>query len=288
MYARVDAAGDEQFELTMGQYAHNADLELGTETTSGTSPLVNMPYTQSFVQRLDYYVRLVGFTSLDNWLSTKRLRIDSYSKDVFSTRGSVAVGEIGGYGDAGASAPGLTLGNLTQGGAIVSPADMDLTTCDGSPILGRVTVKAATDWTVTATLKLWDGTTKNVVRIVAGSAPVGTTYIFGSQAIGGATASGQKTVAVAATAQFKVGQKVLLTQWSGSAPDEVWVSQEVAVIATINADTSLVMVENLLHTYTTAGFVYPIYKGVTVASGTGGTASDRLYFYPATDRRLKL
>ena len=101
-------------------------------------------------------------------------------------------------------------------------------------------------------------------------------------------ASGQKVVAVAATGQFKAGQKVLLTEWTGAAPSEVWVQQEVATIDTIQANTSLTMLANLKHTYSTAAFVYPLAFGVSAASGSGGSASDRVYFYPAPDRRLKL
>ena len=85
------------------------------------------------------------------------------------------------------------------------------------------------------------------------------------------------------------GQEVLLTQWTGSPPDEVWAQQEIATIATISEDTSLTMVEDLLHTYTGSGYVYPLAVAVTdIGTNAGGQASDEVAAYPAPDRRLKL
>ena len=117
---------------------------------------------------------------------------------------------------------------------------------------------------------------------------VGDTYVFGAQAVNSEAASGQKTVAVAATAQFSEGQTVLLTEWTGSAPNEVWAQQEYGIIDSISENTSITLTTDLLHTYSASGFVYPCFIGVSAASGSGGTASDAIQFYPAPDRRLKL
>ena len=185
--------------------------------------------------------------------------------------------------------PRTSLGTLTRGGAIASAADI-AATYGVSPILERVTARLL-DWTVTATLKLQDATTKNVAATVLGTGnggAVGNVYVFGAQALSGGASSGQKVIPVAATAQFKAAQQVLVTQWSGAAPDEVWLEQEIATIDSITENTSMTVLSNLLHTYTTDAFVYPLYRGVTAASGSGGTAGDGIAFYPAPDRRLKL
>ena len=65
-------------------------------------------------------------------------------------------------------------------------------------------------------------------------------------------------------------------------------SQEVATIGTISANASLTMVDNLLFDYDTSAFVYPLYVGVTAASGSGGAGGDEVVFAPAPDRRLAL
>ena len=99
---------------------------------------------------------------------------------------------------------------------------------------------------------------------------------------------------MAATAQFAVGQSVLLSQWTGDSPSRVWIAQEIGVIASIDAGVSITMVANLLHSYTTAGgraYAYPCYIGVSDvddATGADGTNLDRVYFYPAPDRVLAL
>jgi len=189
------------------------------------------------------------------------------------------------------------VGNGAGAGTFTAGTDMSETTNGPSPILARVTVKALVDWAMTVTCKHATGITptgEDVVLTVAASAPVGTTYIVGQTAQDENNASGQKIVKVTATAQFAVGQKVLLSQWTGDSPNRVWAQQEIATVASISDGVSLTMVDNLLHSYTTAGgrtFAYPCYIGVsTVDDSTGddGANGDTVYFYPAPDRELLL
>ena len=295
MFDRVYDTADEAFILTMAQYAHNADLEMGKESEAGMVPLKMGSYTAAFCERLDYYVRRVlGYATFDAYMVAKRLRMNSQTLTVLGARGGIQPASLGSraYGDV--NAPGLLLGSLIQAGSLTAGSDIDLTACAGSPILAAVTVKGTADWTLSAVLKLWDHTTavpstKTVAQVVVGTGTtgvVGDTYVIGRQAISSSAASGQKTVVCSATGQFKVGQKVLLTLFSGDAPNEVWTAQEVATVATINTNTSLVMVDNLLHTYAT-GWIYPFYTGLTACTGSGGTTADRVNFYPAADRRLR-
>lgn len=297
MWARSDATGDETFENRMGQAASTLDDALGTETTAGDLPLGQITDVRTFLDTLSAYAKTdAGYGSFDAYLTAKGWRIPQQAAEIWKDRfgtASLTAANIGGPADAGAAAPGLVLGDLTRGGALVAGTDMSATACGGAPILARVTAIGSSDWTLSVTMKLWDATTKVVSQVVSGTGATpagaaGDTYIIGAQAIGGATNAGQKVVTCAATAQFKVGQKVLLTEWTGSAPDEAWTSQEVALIASIQENTSITVTTNLLHAYTAAGFIYPFGFGVSAASGTGGTASDRVYFYPAADRRLKL
>jgi hypothetical protein len=288
VWTRVDASADETFENRVKGSACTT-LDTAIESMK-LGQLTDLRTVLGYIQT--YCTTDLGLSGLDAYLTAKRWRVDAKLSALWTEAGRAAlsVANIAGDADAGASAPGTLLGTLTRGGSIGSAADI-AATFSVSPILGRVTVKGATDWTVTATLKLQDATTKAVAQVVAGTGSggaVGDTYVFGAQVLTGGAAAGQTVIPIGATAQFKAAQQVLVTQWSGSAPDEVWLEQEIATIDSISENTSLTVLSNLLHTYTTDAYVYPLYRGVTAASGTGGDASDAISFYPAPDRRLKL
>ena len=286
-WTRVDGAADMTFENRVKGLVATAYDVANTDP-----PLGEASASKNFWSLIEQYAKQdMGFGSFDAYLTSLRWRVDAKTASVLASGGiTVSAANTAGDADGGATAPGLSLGNLTQSGAIAGADDIALTS-SVSPIIGRVTVKGVTDWVVTATLKRLVGTTVNVAATVVGSGTggvAGDVYIFGKQAVGAAgAAAAQKVIPCAATAQFLAGEYVLLTQWSGVAPNEVWLEQEVCLVDTVTLNTSLTVHTNLLHTYTSAGFVYPLYRGVTAASGTGGSASDRLYFYPGADRRLK-
>jgi len=288
IWSRVDAAGDETFENRVKGSDATA-LDTAIETMK-LGQLTDLRAVLGHIQT--YCTQDLGLSGLDGYLTALRWRVDAKFSALWTeaARAALSAANIHGDADAGASAPGTLLGTLTRGGSIASAADIS-TSYGVSAILGRVTAIGASDWTVTATLKLDDASTKSVAATVLGTGnggAVGDTYVFGAQALSGGAASGQKVIPVAATAQFKAGAQVLVTQWSGAAPNEVWLEQEIATIDSISENTSLTVLSNLLHTYTTDAYVYPLYRGVTAASGTGGDASDAISFYPAPDRRLKL
>lgn len=247
---------------------------------------------KAFTRLIQDYAHLdLGYATIDAMLTALCWRIPGQAADwIRKCDYEISVVNCGGFADAGASAPGVSLGNLTQGGAIASAADIGAT-YGVSPILARVTVKGADTWTLSVTCKNNAGASEVISQAVAGTGgggAVGDVYILGAQALSGGAASGQKVLPVAATAQFAAAEYALVTQWSGSAPNEVWLEQELVLIASLIENTSVTATTNLLHTYTTDAYVYPLFRGVTAASGSGGNASDRVYFYPGADRRLKL
>ncbi len=73
-----------------------------------------------------------------------------------------------------------------------------------------------------------------------------TTSYFGEQPITTTSGGGQTTVSVVSTWNFSVGDEVLLIQMQGSGAG----NYEFRKIGTVNSNTSLVMTENLNHTYT--------------------------------------
>lgn len=286
-WTRVDAAGDETFENRV-----KGSIATAYDAAMESQPIGQMTYPRQFWQLIDQYAHTdLSLAGLDAYLASKLWRADAKAATILSDAGIVlSAANIHGDADAGAAAPGVSLGNLTQSGSIASAADIS-TSYGPSMICGRVTVKGATDWTLSVTCKRTTGANVAVAQVVAGTGiggAVGDVYILGRQALIGGAAAGQKVIPVAATAQFLAANYVLISQWSGAAPDEVWLEQEVGLVASLVTDTSVTVTTNLLHTYTTDAFVTPLFRGVVAASGSGGNASDRIYFYPCADRRLEL
>lgn len=289
-WARYDAAGDETFE----NYMKGFDAT-GLDTDMATMPFGNFTYVKRNLNNLKSYISAVpGQASIDAWLTAKGLRLNYRSALMCAANGmALSLANIAGDADGGANAPATALGSLVRGGSLTAGTDLDLTAASASPALVRVTALGTSDWTLSLTMKVAasTNTTKVIPQVVTGTGTtgaVGDTYVIGAQAIGGVTAAGQKVITCAATAQYAVGQKVLLVEWSGSAPDEVWASQEWGVIASIQSNTSITVATNLIHAYTGSGFIYPCFYGVSAASGTGGTSGDGASFYVAPERRLKL
>lgn len=255
-------------------------------------PLGDVDEMKTFVRLLsEYAVKGLGYNSVDAWLAALRVRIDQRAAACLSALGAFSVANMHASADVSADAPGLVMGTLAQGGALVAGTDIAATVAAASIVQGRVTAIGTADWTLSVTLERADASTEVISQVIKGTTgggAVGDVYALGQQAISGAAAAGQKVVPVATTAQFEVGQIVVLNEWTGTAPDEVWTSHEVATIASIQTDASLTMASNLLHTYTSSGYAYPCWTGVSAASGSGGTAGDAVTFGPRADRRLRL
>lgn len=287
-WARFDAAGDETFENYLKGFDATA-----LDTALLTMNLGDLPQTKAILTDLVGYIgAATAYSSIAEWLAGMRLRLNYRSKLICAAAGrAITAATAAGDADGGAAAPGTALGSLVRGGTITAGTDIVLTQASSSPALVRVTAIGSSDWTLSLTMKLWDATTKVISQVVAGtgnSGAVGDVYVIGAQAIGAAgAASGQKVVPCADTTQYKAGQTVLLTEWTGDAPDEVWAAQETGVIASIQTNTSITLVANLLHDYTSAGFIYPCFIGASAASGSGGTAGDGASFCVAPERRLK-
>lgn len=288
VWDRVDAAADETFENVLK----------GTDATALDAAYLAMnfgdsPYMKAHLNNLKSYLAGQGYASIDAYLTAKLLRLNYRCRALLASNGMTpSLANVAGDADGGALAPGVVCGTLVRGGTLTAGTDISLALASSSPMQARVTVIGSADWTLSVTMKLWDGTTKVIAETVLGtgnSGAVGNIYIIGQQAIGAAgAAAGQKVVPVASTARYKVGQTVLLREFTGSAPDEVWSAMETGIIASVQTDTSITVTTNLLHTYTGSGFVLPCGIGISAASGTGGTASDAVTFGVAPERRLKL
>lgn len=286
VWSRTDATDDETFENAVSN-AHATALDADLLAPD----IGDLATMKAWISDLGTYMQGQS-TSIADFFADLMLRVDESAAAILNSAGYTLVpANIHARADAGASAPGRLLGQLIKSGSLTSAADIDTTAASASPILARVTAIGASDWTVTPTLKVSSEANEAIQQVIAGTGSggaVGDTYVIGAQAINAEAAADQADVALAATAQFSEGQTVLITEWTGSAPDEVWAQQEYAVIDSISENTSITLTTNLLHTYSASGYVYPCFIGAVSATESGGTAGDTIRLYPAPDRRLKL
>lgn len=123
------------------------------------------------------------------------------------------------------------------------------------------------------------GTTKDITVSLSATTQYAQT-ILGSQAIGAAGATtGQKVIPMTATAQFTAGEYVSI--WKS---DSV---QEIGLIASVQANTSITVTTNLVNSYATADLVIPLFTQVAFKSGTLGDTK-KLDFYAYCDRVIAL
>lgn len=296
---RTDASEDATYE----NWVNNADAT-ALDAAFAAIPLGQWGAMRQFLaNHSSYYTTAVTATppglglaqGLDAWLTARRMRLDHREVELLSEAGqsALSIANVTGRADEGSGIPGLQLGDLLGDDTFTAGTAMDILAVAPTAIQGRVTVLGAADWNISVACLHADGIATTVItQTVIGTGTtgaVGDTYVMGEIDIDGATAAEQKVVNVSATSDFTAGEKVLMTEWTGSDPDEVWTEQEVGTIATIQAGVSLTLVADLLHSYTTAGFVRPLFTGVSDATDvSAGTVTDRIFFYPKSDRRLRL
>lgn len=298
-WTRTDASGDATYE----NWTNNADATTLDEAFAAI-PLGQWSAMRQFLaNHSSYFTTAVTATppglglaqGLDAWLTARRMRLDHREVELLSEAGqsALSIANVTGRADEGSGIPGLQLGDLLGDDTFTAGTDMDILAVAPTAIQGRVTVLGSADWNISVECLHADGIATTVItQTVIGTGTtgaVGDTYVIGEIDIDGAAASGQKVVPVSATTDFTAGEEVLMTEWTGSDPDEVWTEQEVGTIASISGGVSLTMVDNLLHTYSASGFVRPLFTGVSDATDiSAGAASDRIFFYPKSDRRLRL
>lgn len=127
-----------------------------------------------------------------------------------------------------------------------------------------------------------DATTVDItLAALAASTQWAKTYV-GQQLVGGAgAAAGQNVIPVAATAQFKAGEMVLIRQAADATV------QEVGIVASLVANTSITVTTNLVNTYAENDLVFPMYTNIALQSGTMTQDKD-VKIYALPDRVIAL
>ncbi len=152
-------------------------------------------------------------------------------------------------------------------------------TVKGAPILAinDEATPGLTNLIVTATNQA--GATKDLT-VTTGNTQY-TQEVLGQQLIAAAgAAAGQKVVPVPATAAFAVGEYILIVKSDFSIV-------ELALIASIQANTSLTVTTNLINTFAQNDLVWPMFTDLTIKSGTAGNGK-HISFYARPDRIIAL
>lgn len=290
---RTDAAGDEAFENRVkGSQVTALDTKLANSQVFGA-------VFREYLGLLDLYfvsdLSLPQSSPLSSWLTSVALRIPYGAAEVIvDAKGAGArlptyqvfpKGIRPNSGSSAASSGMHLIGRLTGTSSNPTWADVDAgidtTRIVGAGLLIVNEDATPTPGTLVMTATRQDGTTVDLSVTLSATTQYAQTKL-GSQAVGAAgAASGQDTVPVAATAQFKAGEYVLMYH------DDA--TQEIAKIAEegIVENTSLTFDGNLVNSYVENDLVIPLYTDVAYKSGTLGDTK-KLAFYAMPDRAIAL
>jgi hypothetical protein len=169
----------------------------------------------------------------------------------------------------------------TTGNPMITPGDEALSArVGGAPILAvnETAATSATNLVVTATRV--DGTTVDLPVTLGSATQYAQTVVGAAPVNTGGAAKGQKTIAInGSTAGYKVGEPVLIFDADAT--------QEVRVVASIVANTSITLEANLFNDYIAGDSVMPMFTGVAWKSGSvADTKVISLYARP--DRTIAL
>lgn len=263
-------------------------VDRAVKTVTGSSQL----FSDWFRLHNDYFsidTPLPGVTSLKSAIETYyRWRVPKYFNDLLSGNyQAIAPANVfpddqlvlGSY-----AATGTNTGTFTDGSG---PIDKTKT---GPGILAAKVITniiGGNNFVLAVTGVFEDTTTVQMAVTLPTTSAIGTTVIIGAQALTGAhtASSGNGVVSVAATAQFKVGQKVLVREGTKT---------EVAQVNSISANTSLTLgivggtTNSLRNNYTTSAKVIPLFLDVSAVTNSNGTNGDTVQFRFDPDRTYSL
>jgi len=178
----------------------------------------------------------------------------------------------------------LVLGDYVKTSGVFTDGDpVDTLYAAAGKMAARMTnTIGATPLVLTGTFTKTDATTKTVAVTVTALAANDTDFVFGRQLLSGNAAADQPTISVAATAQFTVGQPVLIEDDDGES--------EYGIVLSIIASTSITLTANLHRAYTTANTaaVTPLFTDATLVTHTGGTNGDTVDIVMIPDRTIAL
>lgn len=271
---RIDAAADETFENRVkGTNATALDAALADGSSISLKFLNFMTDLNTYCS-LDLELAVTNGTYLETLLTSYAMRVPFEAAeiwaDVFGEAARLPADLVFPKGTRPAAGTPATSGMHKFGtltGSTGDPTYAEVngaldTKVGGAPVFitNDAAATAVTDLTMTGTRV--DGTTVDLGMTVSGAGQYAQT-IWASQPVNAAgAAAGQKVIPInGITAPFKVGEPVLITKSDDSV-------QEVGVVASIVADTSITLEDNLVGTYAAADLVLPMFTDIAWKSGS--------------------
>ena len=273
LWSMVDASGDETYEnIVKGLTITNVDTDLDNGVISGR--------IGDWFQLHDTYFSGTALSTVDGALSSYLWRVSQRFNEMFYTHFNryLTLSNVFPAAD-------LAMGTFAYTGPVFAAGSAVDTAVAGMGklrvVVANQAIGAGTNLVMSITCKREDDTTVAIAATLLSNAIVGTAAILGEQGLSGNAASGQKVILVAATAQFKAAEKVLIEDDNAA---------EWGTVDTIISNTSITLTENLRNTYTTAASakVTPLFKDVTACTASTGNAGDDVTFGVAPDRTVAL
>jgi len=291
LWTLVDAAGDIPYENRVkGTNIYAVDQSINSVSIQTLVADWFRLHNEYFQQDAGLTVGSTPVTSLKSAVETYyRWRVPQYFNDLMTGAlgQGIALSNVFPRGDLSLgsyAATGTAAGTFTDGSSLE-------TTLAGPGMVNTIVTHliGANDLVLSVTCKYEDGTTVAVGVTLPTTSAVGTKKIVGQQALTSnhTAASDNGVVLVAATGQFKVGQKVLVKDTNG---------QEVAQVLSLVANTSLTLTTvggttgGLRNNYTTAATatVTPLFTDVTAITNSNGTSADAVSLAFEPDRTLTI
>ena len=226
-----------------------------------------------------YFRDDAALSGIDGALTSYKWRISQYLRVMIDEagRGPITVANVFPRDD-------LDMGSFQFTNSVFAtgnPVDITKSAPGRVSVVANGAIGATNALALSVTVTREDGTSASLAASLAASSPSGTTVILGEQALSANAASGQKVVSVAATAQFKVAEKVFIKDNN---------AEEWGTVASIVTNTSITLVNNLRNSYTTAATAkcWPLFKDVTACTASTGNAGDQVNFRVSPDRVVAL
>ena len=273
LWDMVDGAGDESYENAVkGLTITNVDADLDDVMVGG--------HIGDWFQLHDQYFIGTALLTIDGALSSYLWRVSQRFNEMFYTHFNRYLTPSNVF-----PAADLAMGTFAYTGLVFVAGSAVDTAVAGMGklrvVVAEQAIGAGGNLVLSVTCKREDDTTVALAATLLANAVVGTAAILGEQALSDNAASGQKVIPVAATAQFKAAEKVLIEDDNAA---------EWGTVDTIISNTSITLTENLRNTYTTAASakVTPLFKDVTACTASTGNAGDDVTFGVAPDRTVAL
>ena len=268
LWGIVDGSGDIDFEN---------DLK-GTQVAAVDTAMVDFnpgAVVQGFARNLNTYARHQGYSTFGAYLTAMRVRVSEDAADLWY---SAIGGRLGRQAIFPKQARTLATYSRSGAGNTFSPTvGVPSVTVGPTPLEFYVAAVLSPGAVFTMAAPTQTNSAVKALSITLTSVGVGSVVVVGVQAVVTNTAVGDQVVGINTTAQFTVGDYVLVKA-SGKT--------ELALVVSINPNVALALTSPLVESFASASaFVYPLFfKLNSLIPASGISSGDAVTVRPYVDR----